>query len=152
MAFALSSPAFDPDGPIPRRYALDGENLSPPLEWHDAPAGAKSFALFVEDPDAPSGTFHHWALYNIPHTQQRLPEGIGHDIKLGKMAVNDFQHHRYDGPQPPSGHGMHHYHFKLAALDVDCLFVAPEARVDELWKKARDHIIAETEVVGTYER
>ena len=152
MAFALSSPAFDPNAPIPRRHTLDGENLSPPLEWRDAPKEAKSYVLFVEDHDAPNGTFHHWALYNIPGSHHRLPEGVGEEIKLGKMALNDFQHHRYDGPQPPKGHGKHHYHFKLAALDIECLSAEPQARVADIRNIARDHIIAEAETVGVYER
>ena len=66
MTFTLRSPAFAEGGTIPKKYTLDGDNLSPPFEWSDAPAGARSFALICEDPDAPSGTFRHWAVCNIP--------------------------------------------------------------------------------------
>jgi Raf kinase inhibitor-like YbhB/YbcL family protein len=154
MTFELMSPAFRPGGHIPRKYTRDGENLSPPLEWHDAPAGTKSFALIVEDPDAPGGMFRHWALYNIDAHRERLPEGVGNGSKsqhIG-MGVNDFGHSHYDGPQPPKGHGPHHYHFKLAALDVETLSQAAKASVEEVWQAARPHILAQTEIVGTYER
>jgi Raf kinase inhibitor-like YbhB/YbcL family protein len=152
MAFALQSPAFENGARIPTKYTLDGDNLSPPLEWQDAPSGTKSFVLVVEDPDAPNGTFRHWALYNIGHEHDRLPEGIGRDGQNLGMGVNDFGHHRYDGPQPPRGHGVHHYHFKLAALDVDSLNQSPKASVNEIWSAAKKHVLGEVEIVGTYER
>lgn len=158
MAFSLSSPAFQSGGPIPQKYSLDGENLSPPLEWRDAPNGTKSFALIVEDPDAPSGCFRHWAIYNIDAQRDGLPAGIGPDTKTGKLGeslgtgLNDFGHQGYDGPRPPKGDGPHHYHFKLAALDVETLQQAPKARVEDVWETARDHILAEAEIIGTYER
>src|SRR5438552_4590883 len=117
MAFALASPAFSNGGKIPLKYTLDGDNLSPPLEWRDAPPGTKSFALVVEDPDAPNGTFRHWALYNISGNRDDLPEGVGG----ADLGVNDFGHRRYDGPRPPKGDGKHHYHFRIAALDVEKL-------------------------------
>ena len=154
MAFALKSPVFGPGEPIPRKYTLDGENVSPPLEWSDAPTGTKSFALIVEDPDAPMGTFRHWGLYNIMAERTVLPEGMGHGIKTEDLGfgVNDFGHPRYEGPQPPQGHGTHHYHFRLAALDVEGLTQAPKARIADIWEAAKDHVLAETELVGTYER
>ncbi len=154
MAFELRSPAFEPGGRIPPRYARDGENLSPPLEWHDAPAETKSFALIVEDPDAPAGTFRHWGLYNIMGERKLLPEGIGRGVKtedLG-MGINDFGNMRYDGPQPPRGGGTHHYHFRLAALDVESLSQKPQMRVEEIWRAAKGHVLAEAELVATYER
>jgi Raf kinase inhibitor-like YbhB/YbcL family protein len=154
MTFSLSSPAFLPGHPIPPKYTADGDNLSPPLEWRGAPHGTKSFALVVEDPDAPSGTFRHWALFNISAGRDRLPAGVGHGTKtedLG-LGVNDFGHPHYDGPKPPKGDGTHHYHFKLAALDVETLSQAPKARAEDVWNAAREHVIADTELVGTYER
>src|SRR5712672_785482 len=111
MVFQLKSPAFGNAEPIPQKYTADGENLSPPLEWSDPPAGTKSFALIVEDPDAPSGMFRHWGLYNIMGERTLLPEGVGHGPKTEKLgkAVNDFGEPRYRGPAPPKGHGTHHY-------------------------------------------
>src|SRR5262245_3474783 len=154
MAMTLNSTAFDNGRKIPQRYSKDGDNLSPPIEWHDAPEGARSFVLVVEDPDAPSGTFRHWAAYDIPAAEHSLVEGAGSRDRPAalKMALNDFGHRRYDGPRPPAGHGVHHYHFRLAALDVPALKVAPDANATDVWRTAQPHVIAETELVGTYER
>lgn len=153
MAFRLNSPAFQNQAPIPPKYTADGDNLSPPLEWSDPPSETKSFALIVEDPDAPSGTFQHWGVYNISPDQRMLPEGAGQrrSERFG-MAVNDFGEPRYGGPAPPKGHGTHHYHFKLAALDVDVLAKAPNMKVADVWSTAKNHVISEAELVGTYER
>jgi Raf kinase inhibitor-like YbhB/YbcL family protein len=154
MVFRLESPAFGNAEPIPRKYTVDGENLSPPLKWTDPPTGTKSFALVVEDPDAPWGVFRHWGIYNIMANRQELPEGVGHGPKtedLG-MGINDFGEPRYGGPAPPKGHGTHHYHFKLAALDVEALSQAPNMKVADVWKAAQEHKIGEAELVGTYAR
>ncbi|MEK0085506.1 YbhB/YbcL family Raf kinase inhibitor-like protein [Benzoatithermus flavus] len=154
MPFLLDSPAFRDGHPIPAKYTADGENVSPPLRWSGAPPGTRSFVLKMEDPDAPSGTFRHWGLYNIAGSRTELPEGVGHGAKtesLG-MGVNDFGHSRYDGPAPPKGHGRHHYHFYLAALDVEELTQAPKACVEEIWRAAQKHVLGVAELVGTYER
>ena len=149
MSFRLTSTAFKQGAPIPARYSLGGANVSPPLAWHDAPAGTKSFVLVVEDPDAPSGTFRHWGLCDIAGSAQRLDEGA----QQGKTGVNDFGHCRYDGPQPPKGDGPHHYHFRLAALDSDSPASLPkDATVEQIWRAARPHILAQTQLVGTFER
>ena len=153
MPLAISSPSFKDGAAIPARYTRDGENVSPPLEWHDAPPATQSFVLIVEDPDAPSGTFGHWAIYNIAATETGLPEGgPGTERGIVKQGVNGFRHARYDGPQPPKGHGLHHYHFRLAALDVAHLDLSPSASVEQVWKAARPHVIDEAQLVGTYER
>jgi Raf kinase inhibitor-like YbhB/YbcL family protein len=154
MAFALTSPAFRNGEKIPAKYTADGQNLSPPLAWNDAPAGTRSFVLIVEDPDAPNGTFRHWGLYNIPGERSRLPEGGELGVKAEPLghAVNDFGRRRYDGPAPPKGRGPHHYHFRLAALDVDKLPERADARVSDLWAEARRNMLAEAELVGVYER
>ncbi|TYO68032.1 YbhB/YbcL family Raf kinase inhibitor-like protein [Bradyrhizobium hipponense] len=168
MTFSLKSSAFGDGGRIPAKYTPDEDDLSPPLEWSDPPVGTKSFALVVEDPDAPSGTFHHWGLYNIMGERTLLPEGIGHGAKtnaktnaktsaktkterLGK-GINDFGEPRYHGPAPPKGHGTHHYHFKLAALDVESLSRAPEMSVADIWKSAEKHMLGQAELIGIYSR
>ena len=107
MGLAIRTSAFAANQRIPERFSRDGENLSPQLEWRGAPAETRSFVLVVEDPDAPKGTFRHWAAYNIPAHAQGLPEGAGShapgsDAQM-RMATNDFGNPRYDGPQPPAG-------------------------------------------------
>ncbi|WP_407176712.1 YbhB/YbcL family Raf kinase inhibitor-like protein [Bradyrhizobium sp. STM 3562] len=156
MTFSLKSSAFQDGDPIPSKYTADGENLSPPLQWSDPPEGTKSFALIVEDPDAPSGTFRHWGLYNIMGERTLLPEGVDRGSgakteRLGK-GVNDFGEPRYCGPAPPRGHGTHHYHFKLAALDVEALSRAPKLAVTDIWKEAEKHMLGQAELVGIYSR
>jgi Raf kinase inhibitor-like YbhB/YbcL family protein len=154
MAFALTSPAFNDGQTIPVRHTQDGENLSPPLDWTDIPAQTRSFIVIMEDPDAPSGVFWHWGLYNIARERDRLPEGVGHGVPtedLG-MGVNDFGHPRYDGPAPPANDRPHRYIFRLAALDVETLSQAPNLRVTEAWDAAQDHIIGQAVLIGTYGR
>jgi Raf kinase inhibitor-like YbhB/YbcL family protein len=153
MPFTITSPVFRNGEVIPTRHTRDGENLSPPLEWRDAPPETRSYVLIVEDPDAPSGMFRHWAMYNIPADGVGLPEGASAQGHRGAgEGVNGFGNARYDGPQPPKGHGPHHYHFRLAALDVPRLDVSASAKVEDVWAKAQPHIVAEAEVVGVYER
>lgn len=152
MAFAVSSSAFKNGSPIPPRYTRDGENVSPPLAWNDVPEGTRSLALVVEDPDAPAGTFRHWALYNIKPTQKALPEGIaGPKAESLGAGVNDFGTARYEGPQPPKGHGPHHYHFRLIALDVPSLDLPPTAKAQDVLARARAHMIDEADLVGLFE-
>jgi len=146
MAFSLKSPAFRSGQAIPRKYTGDGEDVSPPLTWSDVPAGAKSLVLIVEDPDAPSGTFRHWGLYDLSGTH--LPEGVSG----GATVTNDFGERGYRGPAPPQGHGLHHYHFRLLALNVDRLAVPAHAKVADLRKAAKGHILGEAELIGTYSR
>ena len=152
MALTLRSPAFADGERIPDNYVRDGQNLSPPLEWSGVPEGARSLLLMVEDPDAPRGLFRHWAVYDIPPEKRRLEEGAARrDGKL-KQGANDFGNSTYDGPQPPQGHGTHHYHFRLAALDTDHLDVGPKQRAEAVWSAAEASIIDQAELVGTYER
>jgi Raf kinase inhibitor-like YbhB/YbcL family protein len=154
MTLTLNVPAFQPNQPIPDRFSRDGDNISPPVQWQGAPSGTRSYALIVEDPDAPKGTFRHWAAYNIPSSTQSLPEGAGSSKpdRAIHMAVNDFGNRRYDGPQPPPGHGTHHYHFRLFALDVPELRVPGNSGAKEVLEAARSHALAEADVIGTYER
>ena len=152
MAFSFRSPAFDPEEDIPRQYARDGENVSPPLEWSGTPKGTKSFAVMVDDPDAPKGTFHHWALYNIAPDRTGLPEGVGVKREHLGIAVNDFGNAQYDGPQPPKGDRPHRYHFHIAALDIATIRQKPSATVEDVWNATRGHVLAEAEFIGTYAR
>lgn len=154
MNFLLRSPAFPDGSPIPERYTRDGDNVAPPLEWSDAPEGTRSYVLVVEDPDAPMGTFRHWGLYNIAGGRDRLPEGVDAGAKTESLdlAVNDFGDRHYDGPEPPRGHGRHHYHFRLAALDIEELRMPPDAKVEDVWRAAQGHVLGQAELVGTYER
>jgi Raf kinase inhibitor-like YbhB/YbcL family protein len=154
MALTLNSPAFAANQPIPDRFSRDGGNVSPPIEWRGAPPGTQSYALVLEDPDAPKGTFRHWAVYNIPASVERLSEGAGSgpSATAMDMAVNDFGDRHYDGPQPPPGHGTHHYHFRLFALNAPQLRLFGKASAKEVLEAAQAHSLAQADVVGTYER
>lgn len=144
----LTSSAFEDGQPIPAQYSCDGANHSPPLQWGEPPQGTKSFALVIDDPDAPNGTFRHWGAYDIPATAR----GIGAGQSLGSQATNDNGSIGYTGPCPPKGHGVHHYHFKLFALGVDKLVVPRSPKVADVENAAHQHAVAEGELVGTYER
>ena len=145
---ALTSSAFQNGQPIPVRYTCDGENQSPALSWGDPPQGTKSFALVIDDPDAPNGIFRHWGVFDIPASTR----SIGGGQRVGTEVTNDFGKAGYGGPCPPKGHGPHHYHFKLFALDVDKLNIAARAKVLDVENEATKHAIAQGELVGTYER
>jgi Raf kinase inhibitor-like YbhB/YbcL family protein len=147
----LVSSAFDDGAAIPRRFTCDGENLSPPLQWSGAPAGTLSFVLLCDDPDAPAGTWHHWAAYDIPPAVSELAVDAEQNAKL-RQAVNDFRKVGYGGPCPPHGHGPHHYHFRLLALSTDQLQVKANASCRDIEREARKYAIAEAILVGLYER
>ncbi len=147
----LRSSAFADGAGIPRRFTCDGENLSPPLQWSGAPAQTRSFVLLCDDPDAPTGTWHHWAAYDIPPTATELKLDAATDENL-KQAVNDFREPGYGGPCPPPGHGIHHYHFRLLALSTDQLHVRTNASCKEVEREARKQLIAEATLVGVYQR
>ncbi len=152
MAMTLISPAFAEGERLPDKHTRLGENLMPPLKWAGAPAGTRSFVLIVEDPDAPSGTFRHCGAFNIPASWEGLPESA--DTAPGgapRFSKNDFGNGRYDGPEPPQGHGVHHYHFRIAALDVPSLAIPDVAGIEPMWNEARKHCLAEASLTGTYE-
>jgi Raf kinase inhibitor-like YbhB/YbcL family protein len=144
--FSLTSSAIRDGQAIPMEYTCDGADQAPPLAWGDPPAGAKSFALVVDDPDAPSGTFRHWGAFNIPASARSLQPGSFDE------AVNDFGKPGYGGPCPPKGHGPHHYRFKLFALDADSLSLDAGARVSDVETEATKHAVGRAELKGTYER
>jgi Raf kinase inhibitor-like YbhB/YbcL family protein len=144
----LTSDAFQDGQPIPAQFTCDGANQTPTLHWSDPPEGTKSFALVIDDPDAPSGTFRHWGVFDIPASAR----SIGGGQRAGTEVANDFGKTGYGGPCPPEGHGPHHYHFKLFALDVDKLDVGADAKVVDVEKAAAKHALAQGELIGTYER
>ena len=144
----LTSDAFKDGQPIPVQYTCDGKDQTPSLHWSDPPAGTKSFALVIDDPDAPSGTFRHWGVFDIPASAR----SIGGGQRIGSEVVNDFGKPGYGGPCPPKGHGPHHYHFKLFALDTSTLGISPSAKVADVEQAAQKHVLAQGELIGTYER
>ena len=154
MSLELKSDAFVNGQSIPAKYSCVGKNISPALTWSDPPAGTQSFALIVDDPDAPVGTWVHWVLFNIPADERSLPEdlpvtGKNVDPNAIYFGKNSSGNTRYDGPCPPSG--THRYYFKLYALDslVDLL---PGATKDELLKAMQGHILAQGELMGTFSK
>jgi Raf kinase inhibitor-like YbhB/YbcL family protein len=149
----LSSSAFSNGSAIPRRFTCDGENISPPLDWGAAPSTTRSFVLLCDDPDAPAGKWHHWAVYDIDADQTELAEGASRDGRAArfKQAINDFHPVGYGGPCPP-GHGRHRYHFRLLALSVEHLSLGARPSCREVERDARRHVIAEATLVGIYQR
>lgn len=149
----LRSSAFFDGAAIPRRFSCEGDDISPPLEWSDIPPAAGSLVLLCDDPDAPGGTWHHWAAYDIAPRAAGMPLDAARNAdKLGfKQAVNDFQKTGYGGPCPPPG-APHHYHFRLLALSVQHLPVSHSAPCAEVEAEARKHVIAEAALVGLYKR
>lgn len=153
--FELSSPAFAHGGPIPRAHTCDGADLSPPLVWTDAPDNVQEFALIVDDPDAPGGTFVHWVLYRVPGTVTALPSGIPPEPETTRpvatrQGVNGFRTAGYRGPCPPKG-PAHRYFFRLYALDA-ALAVLPGATREVLLDALKGHVIATAELLGKYGR
>ena len=147
MALQISSPVFSNGSTIPKKYTCDGQDVAPPLEWSGVPKQSKSVALICDDPDAPSGTFTHWVLYNIPASTQKLAEGAS----IGAAGVNSFGKSGFGGPCPPKKDHAHHYHFHVYALDVESLGPAGLSKEDAL-EAMNGHIVAEAEVVGIYKR
>jgi len=153
MSIRITSTAFAPGQPIPARHTCDGEDLSPALAWTDVPQGTKSFALVCDDPDAPSGTWVHWVAYGIPESATGLPEGVPKRETSGdgmRQGTNDFKRIGYGGPCPPPGK-PHRYFFRLYALD-GAPSLDPGATKPELLSAMAGHVLAQGELVGTYQR
>ena len=146
-ALTLSSPAFEHNGTIPAKYTCDGVNVNPPVLIEHVPAGTKSLALIVDDPDAPAGTWVHWILWNMDPAMKEVKEG---SVPRGaQQGLNDFRQHEYSGPCPPSG--THRYFFRLYALDTT-LTVPSNATKADLEKSMRGHIIGQAHIIGLYRR
>ncbi len=153
MTFALSSTSFSNGGDIPRKFTCDGSDISPELSWKNSPAGTQSFALIADDPDAPSGTWTHWLVYDLPSTSSELLENVPkveHLSTGGYQGRNDFRKIGYGGPCPPAGR-PHRYFFKLYALDRPVNLKAGVDRL-ELERAMRGHILGQAEWVGKYRR
>lgn len=151
MAFRVKVLAWDEGGSIPMRHTGEGGDVSPAIEWEDAPSGTRSFALIVDDPDAPGGTWTHWMLWDIPASEHGLPEGFLPG-RMGTSGLNDFGKEGYGGPMPPRGHGPHRYYFKLYALDTSRLMLRVDSTRAQLDKALRGHDLAEVWTVGRFER
>ncbi len=154
--FTLTSPSFRNNQPMPAKHSCEGADASPALKWEGAPAVTKSFALICDDPDAPGGTWIHWVAYGIPVAITELPESVAKTDTVAapagmKQGVNDFGRVGYGGPCAPRGHGVHHYHFRLYALDTE-LNLAPRVKRSQLDAAMKGHILAQAELVGTYQR
>ncbi|MDA8169840.1 MAG: YbhB/YbcL family Raf kinase inhibitor-like protein [Nitrospiraceae bacterium] len=145
---AIKSPAFEENRDIPTEYTCEGRNINPPLVIENIPAGAKSLALIVIDPDAPSGTWTHWLVWNIPPETREIK---ANSVPSGaSQGLNDARKKGYYGPCPPSG--IHHYIFKLYALDAKLDLKDPGIKRAELERAIRGHVISETEITGLYGR
>ena len=154
MSFELTSDAFANEQPIPARYSCVGENTSPALAWNEPPAGTQSFALIMDDPDAPMGTWVHWVLFNISADTRSLQEDLqdpGNNVDHSAIYIgkNSSGGARYQGPCPPSG--THRYYFKLYALDRT-ISLLPGATKEEVLKEMDGHILAQAELMGTFSK
>ena len=151
MPFQVFSSAFADGGWIPELHSCEGADISPSLEWSGAPVETRSFVLIVEDPDAPSGVWRHWLLYDIGPRIQALPQGF-RPGSLGVSGTNDFGKLGYGGPCPPKGHGPHRYFFRLAALRVPTVGLPAGAKPAELMEAFKGHVLAEAQFMGRFER
>jgi Raf kinase inhibitor-like YbhB/YbcL family protein len=148
----IESPAFEPSEMIPSEHTCDGNDLSPPLAWTEPPANTASLALICDDPDAGSGTWVHWLVWNIPPAERRLAKGIAKSAELpggARQGTSDFRRLGYGGPCPPSG--THRYFFRLFALD-STLDLAAGATREELERAMRGHVLDRAELMGKYRR
>ena len=152
MPFELTSSAFAQGEPVPVKYSCDGEDISPPLAWGEPPEGTQSFVLIMDDPDAPGGTWDHWIIFNIPANTYGLEEALpvtGLNPGLISVAKNSWGRNDYGGPCPPGG--THRYFFKLYALDT-ILSLDESASKRKVLAAMEGHILAEAELMGTYNR
>lgn len=160
MKIEVTSSAFAQGQPIPVKHTGEGEDLSPPLSWSSLPEGTKELALICDDPDAPTAEpWIHWVIYKIPATATGLPEGLPKVVRLkhpegalqGKNSWPTGQTVGYRGPMPPPGHGPHHYHFKLYALEAK-LVVESGLTKKQLLEEMHGLVLGEGQLIGTYER
>ena len=157
---ALVSSAFIQHGTIPKTHVYTecgGNNQSPELRWSSVPKNTQSFALIVDDPDAPSAKnprenpWVHWVVFDLPAEVEKLEQGIDINTLAGKEGVNDFGNNNYGGPCPPAGSGPHRYFFKLYALDIPTLGLESGATKADVLRKIDGHVLATGELMGTFE-
>jgi Raf kinase inhibitor-like YbhB/YbcL family protein len=141
---SVSSPAFENSKLIPAKYTCDGDDVNPPLTIEGTPAETKSLVLIVDDPDAPSGTWDHWVVWNIQPISS-----IAEDTVPGTEGVNTYRRHSYGGPCPPWG--THRYFFKVYALDT-MLNLSPNSSKKDVEKAMQGHVLAKGELIGLYRR
>jgi len=154
MAFQILSKDFSDGGLIAVLHSCQGADVSPSLEWSGEPKEGRSFALIVEDPDAPSGPFCHWVLYDIARSVHTLPQGLkpgGVGGGMGTSGMNDFHRLGYGGPCPPKG-SAHRYYFRLHALDVHTLGLPAGIDRAALLKAMQGHVLAQTQCMGRFQR
>ncbi len=154
MAFELKSAAFAANAEIPAKYTCQGADTAPPLAWADAPRATKSFALIVDDPDAPDPaapkrTWVHWVVYNLPADSNALAEGAKALPPGARDGVNDWGRQGYGGPCPPIG--RHRYFFKLYALDTELPDLGNPTKA-ALEKAMHGHVVAQAQLIGTYQK
>jgi len=150
----IRSSAFFIGNTIPFKYTCDGDNISPPIHWEAPPQGTNSFALILDDLDAPNGTFTHWVVYNLPADTRELPEGVTNRPKLPNGAMqgkNSFGQLGFGGPCPPENDGTHRYFFKVFALDQS-LNLLPGASKEQVMAAMEGHVLDAAEVMGRYAR
>lgn len=152
MTMQLTCIAFSHGGEIPARFTCDGDDLSPPLAWSGTPPDTHSFAIICRDPDAPSGVWYHWAAFDISRNVHQLAEHCLPGSTAMRQAINDFGKKGYGGPCPPRGHGRHHYHFTLYALNVEHLDAPASAHCRDIENAAAVHTLATAELIGLYAR
>jgi hypothetical protein len=153
VSLTLSTTEFQYGGTVPKKCTCDGADVSPALVWNNPPFGTQSFALIVDDPDAPGGTWVHWVLYDLPPETRNLAENVPKQENLGngaRQGRNDFRRIGYNGPCPPPG-AAHRYFFKLYALDAK-LNLKPGATKAEVERAMTGHVLAQGELVGRYKR
>lgn len=150
MALSLSSPAFRQGEKIPDRYTCQGEDISPPLAWSEAPAGTRALALIMDDPDAPGGIFTHWVIFDLPPERRQLPEAVPAEFPDALQGRNDFGSNGYGGPCPPPG-SPHHYRFILYALDQQLDVMAGSSK-EQVVDAMKGHILGQGQLLGIYQR
>jgi Raf kinase inhibitor-like YbhB/YbcL family protein len=150
----LTSPDFNMGETIPERFTCDGQNVSPAFRWTGVPEGTKELLLVCDDPDAPGGTFHHWAAYSIPPDWSFLRSGFGSEtLEPGfRQAINDFGKPGYGGPCPPHGDPPHSYHFRLSALSDHIISAESGATCVEVMRLAQPYVTEFVELIGLYAR
>jgi Raf kinase inhibitor-like YbhB/YbcL family protein len=155
--FSVTTSAFEHGQNIPKKYSGDGADVSPPLAWSKLPAAARSLAVVCDDPDAPiKEPWVHWVIFNIPASMTALPEGVEktaapRNVPGAAQGHNSWSRLGWNGPLPPKGHGVHHYHFRVYALN-EPLVLAADVDKNQLLAALQNHLVGQAEIIGTYER